>query len=115
MKINAYLEQQKGFTNVGRLQGGIIAYTRELEQEKTQCKISSICTPTLFFSLILIYPISCHVMTSCAYVKPHQRRRMMDHHVLPPNHQKNTICTEMLNRRNLKDPIMYSTCECAHG
>lgn len=31
VKINAYLEQKLGFTNVNRLQGGIIGYTRELE------------------------------------------------------------------------------------
>ena len=34
MKINAYLEQVLGFTNVSRLAGGIISYTRELEQQK---------------------------------------------------------------------------------
>lgn len=34
VKINAYLEQVLGFTNVSRLAGGIISYTRELEQEK---------------------------------------------------------------------------------
>ena len=34
VKINAYLEQVLGFTNVSRLAGGIISYTRELEQQK---------------------------------------------------------------------------------
>ena len=34
VKINAYLEQKLGFTNVSRLAGGIISYTRELEQRK---------------------------------------------------------------------------------
>jgi len=32
VKINAYLEQKLGFSNVHRLQGGIISYARELEQ-----------------------------------------------------------------------------------
>jgi predicted sulfurtransferase len=32
VKINAYLEQTLGFSNVSRLQGGIIAYARELEK-----------------------------------------------------------------------------------
>ena len=32
VKINAYLEQKMGFTNVGRLEGGIISYTKELER-----------------------------------------------------------------------------------
>lgn len=31
VKINAYIEQELGFTNVGRLEGGIISYTKELE------------------------------------------------------------------------------------
>lgn len=34
MKINAYLEQVLGFTNVSRLAGGVISYTRELEMMK---------------------------------------------------------------------------------
>ena len=33
VKINAYLEQRLGFRNVHRLQGGIIAYARELESQ----------------------------------------------------------------------------------
>ena len=33
VKINAFLEQKLGFSNVNRLQGGIISYTRELELE----------------------------------------------------------------------------------
>ena len=33
IKINSYLEQVKGFTNVNRLQGGIIAYTRALQNQ----------------------------------------------------------------------------------
>ena len=36
VKINAYLEQTLGFTNVSRLQGGIISYTRELERLEKQ-------------------------------------------------------------------------------
>ena len=32
VKINAYLEQKLGFTNVGRLQGGIISYTKEVDE-----------------------------------------------------------------------------------
>lgn len=32
VKINAYLEQKLSFTNVSRLQGGIISYTKELEK-----------------------------------------------------------------------------------
>ena len=32
VKINAYLQQEMGFTNVGRLEGGIISYTKELER-----------------------------------------------------------------------------------
>ena len=32
VKINAYLEQKKGFTNVSRLAGGIISYVKELQQ-----------------------------------------------------------------------------------
>jgi predicted sulfurtransferase len=31
VKINAYLEQKMGFKNVGRLAGGIISYTKEIE------------------------------------------------------------------------------------
>jgi hypothetical protein len=34
VKINAYLEQVLGFTNVSRLAGGVISYTRELEMLK---------------------------------------------------------------------------------
>jgi hypothetical protein len=34
VKINAYLEQVLGFTNVSRLAGGVISYTRELEMMK---------------------------------------------------------------------------------
>lgn len=34
VKINAFLEQKLGFTNTYRLQGGIIAYRRELENKK---------------------------------------------------------------------------------
>lgn len=34
VKINAYLEQKLGFTNVNRLQGGIISYVREIENAK---------------------------------------------------------------------------------
>ena len=36
VKINAYLEQTLGFTNVNRLEGGIIAYTRELQKQQQQ-------------------------------------------------------------------------------
>lgn len=36
VKINAYLEQKLGFQNVSRLEGGIIAYTRELETKNLQ-------------------------------------------------------------------------------
>jgi len=36
VKINAFLEQRLGFTNVGRLQGGIISYARELDKQKQQ-------------------------------------------------------------------------------
>lgn len=36
VKINAYLEQKLGFNNTYRLQGGIIAYRRELERLKQQ-------------------------------------------------------------------------------
>ena len=32
MKINAFLEQELGFTNTGRLQGGIISYSKEVEK-----------------------------------------------------------------------------------
>ena len=43
VQINAYLQQKMGFTNTHRLQGGIIAYNRELaglqqEREKSQKK-----------------------------------------------------------------------------
>jgi predicted sulfurtransferase len=41
VKINAYLEQKLGFTNVNRLQGGIIGYTRELELGKEKEKGAS--------------------------------------------------------------------------
>ena len=34
VKINAYLEQKLGFTNIARLQGGIISYARDLENGK---------------------------------------------------------------------------------
>lgn len=34
MKINAYLEQELGFRNVGRLAGGVISYTKEMENSK---------------------------------------------------------------------------------
>jgi predicted sulfurtransferase/predicted O-methyltransferase YrrM len=34
IKTNAYIEQRLGFTNVNRLQGGIISYARELEAAK---------------------------------------------------------------------------------
>jgi UPF0176 protein len=34
VKINTYLEQKMGFTNASRLQGGIIRYTKELEELK---------------------------------------------------------------------------------
>eukprot|EP01041_Mallomonas_annulata_P004593 gene4593-9127_t len=33
VKINAYIEQKMGFTNVSRLEGGIISYARELESK----------------------------------------------------------------------------------
>lgn len=33
VKINAYLEQVLGFTNVSRLAGGIVSYAREMEQK----------------------------------------------------------------------------------
>lgn len=36
VKINAYLEQELGFTNTNRLKGGIIAYRRDLDNEKKQ-------------------------------------------------------------------------------
>jgi rhodanese-related sulfurtransferase len=36
VKVNAFLEQQLGFTNTHRLEGGIIAYTRELENAATR-------------------------------------------------------------------------------
>ena len=36
VKINAYLEQTMGFTNVARLQGGIISYSRELEKAQRE-------------------------------------------------------------------------------
>ena len=32
VKINAYLEQELGFTNVGRLEGGIISYAKEIQK-----------------------------------------------------------------------------------
>jgi predicted sulfurtransferase len=40
VKINAYLEQQLGFKNVGRLQGGVISYTKELESTRPPEQIS---------------------------------------------------------------------------
>ena len=55
VKINAYLEQRLGFRNVHRLQGGIIAYARELEsQSKTSDGITedeaTLIAPSLPFS-----------------------------------------------------------------
>ena len=41
VKINAFLEQKMGFTNVGRLEGGIISYTKELEGEKVNRAVES--------------------------------------------------------------------------
>ena len=45
VKINAYLEQTLGFTNVNRLEGGIIAYTRELEKQQQQPQESQATAP----------------------------------------------------------------------
>lgn len=36
VKINAFLEQELGFTNTGRLQGGIISYCKEVEKVSAQ-------------------------------------------------------------------------------
>ena len=44
VKINAYLEQVLGFTNVSRLAGGIISYTRELELEKEKSNVNLLDT-----------------------------------------------------------------------
>lgn len=33
VKVNAFLEQNMGFTNVGRLEGGIVSYARHLREE----------------------------------------------------------------------------------
>ena len=32
-QVGAYLKQRMGFENVGRLQGGIVSYVRELQQQ----------------------------------------------------------------------------------
>eukprot|EP01038_Epipyxis_sp_PR26KG_P012196 gene12196-16339_t len=39
VKINAFLEQKLGFNNTARLKGGIISYTRELEQKLNAAKL----------------------------------------------------------------------------
>ena len=41
VKVNAFLQQRLGFTNTHRLQGGIIAYNRELETLKAHSATSS--------------------------------------------------------------------------
>ena len=42
VKVNAYLQQKLGFTNVGRLEKGIIAYERWLQQNRQQEKETGI-------------------------------------------------------------------------